>query len=79
MQQVTVSEPGYTGSFTESDTCNPYSGEIAAVAAGATSLGSATYNVTPMAAGSCTMTVTDSASHGVSITVTVSTAAITVQ
>lgn len=77
-QNVTVTESGYTGSFTESDTCNPASGKIASVVASATSTGSATYAVTPIAAGTCTITVLDTASHATAVNVTVSTAAITV-
>jgi hypothetical protein len=78
-QNLTVTESGYTGSFTESDTCNPTSGEIASVVAGAKSAGSATYAVTPIAAGTCTVTVLDTAGHATAVDVTVSTAAITVQ
>ena len=78
-QNVTVTESGYSGAFTESDTCNPYSGEIASIAAGAKSAGSATYAITPIGAGTCTITFADAAGHTTGVNVTVSTAAITVQ
>jgi hypothetical protein len=78
-QNLTVTESGYTGTFTESDTCNPYSGEIASVVAGAHSAGSATYAVTPVGAGACAIRVTDTAGNATAVNVTVSTAAITVQ
>jgi hypothetical protein len=76
----TVTESAYTGAFHESDTCNPLTGEIAAVSsAGAPANGSATYSVTPIGAGTCQITVTDDAAASVTIPVTVSTAALTVQ
>jgi hypothetical protein len=78
-QSVTVTESGYSGAFTESDTCNPLTGQIAAIAAGASSSGSQTYAVTPVSAGTCAVTVSDSTGKNVKIGVTVSTAAITVQ
>lgn len=78
-QRLAVSESGYTGAFSESDTCNPYSGEIAAVVAGSNGAGSATYAVTPVAAGTCTITITDATGRAAGVDVTVSTAAITVQ
>jgi hypothetical protein len=78
-QNVTVTESGYVGAFTESDTCSPYAGEIAAVSPGVRAAGSATYAVTPEAAGMCAITVTDSQGRAAAVDVTVSTAAITVQ
>ena len=78
-QTLTITETGYGGSFTESDTCDPYSGAIAAVSTGAKSAGTAAYVVAPLAAGTCTITVTDASGHAAAVSVSVSTAAITVQ
>lgn len=78
-QTLDVSESGYTGGFTESDTCNPFSGEIAAVSAGSNGNGAATYAITPVAAGTCTVTVTDASNRTIAVQITVSTAAISVQ
>ena len=78
-QNLTVTESGYSGAFTESDTCNPYSGEVASVVASTSSAGSATYAVTPMGAGTCAITFTDASARTATVDVTVSTAAITVQ
>lgn len=78
-QSLAVSENGYTGTFTESDTCNPYGGEIAAVVTSSDGMGAATYAVTPIGAGACTITVTDAAGRAAGVDVTVSMAAITVQ
>jgi hypothetical protein len=78
-QTVTVSESGYTGRFTESDNCNPYSGTIASVALASTATGAATYAVTPQGAGTCTVTISDASGKSVAVGVTVSIAAITVQ
>jgi hypothetical protein len=54
-QTVTVTETNYTGAFTESDTC----GTFATVSTQSASGPSATYTVTPLAAGTCTITVHD--------------------
>jgi len=78
-QNFTVSESGYAGSFTESDTCNPYAGRIATVVSAGSSSGSQTYTVTPDGAGTCEVTVRDTQGNSVAISVTVTVAAITVQ
>lgn len=76
----TVTESGYNGTFRESDTCNPLTGEIAAVSAVASATaGSASYSVAPTGAGSCQITISDGAGQSVPIPVTVSAAVITVQ
>jgi len=76
----TVTESGYTGAFRESDTCDPLTGEIAAVSAVASPPpGSANYTVTPIGPGTCQITIDDDAAKSVAIPVTVSAAAITVQ
>lgn len=76
---MAIGETSYTGTFTESDTCNPPSGAVATVVALSNASGTATYAVTPQGAGTCTITVTDTSGHGVAIPVSVSTAAISVQ
>jgi hypothetical protein len=77
---LTVTESSYTATFRETDTCNPLTGQIAAVSAvPAPPPGSASYSVTPMGMGSCQITVSDAAGKSVSIPVTVSSALITVQ
>jgi hypothetical protein len=54
-QTVSVSETGYAGAFTETDTCSG----IASVSPADGSGPSATYTVTPLAAGTCTITIHD--------------------
>jgi len=54
-QTVTVTETGYTGAFTETDTCSA----LATVTTQNASGPSATYTVTPLAAGTCTITAHD--------------------
>jgi hypothetical protein len=78
-RKVTVTQPGYTGSFSKRDTCNPFAGEIAAVTSGTASPGSATYIVTPVGAGTCAITVRDKQGKSVNVVVKVTTAAVTVQ
>lgn len=77
-QSVSVTETGYTGAFTENDTCNPLSGTIALITVQSNANGSATYAIAPIAAGTCTVTVGDSAKHTTMISVSVATAAITI-
>jgi beta-lactamase class C len=54
-ESLTLGEIGFTGTFTESDTC----GGIATIAIGATSGGTATATVTAGAAGTCEVTFGD--------------------
>jgi hypothetical protein len=75
---LTVTETGYAGAFSESDTCAPLTGAIATVHANATS-GTASYTVTPVGPGACSITVRDTAGGAVTVPVTVSTLALTVQ
>jgi hypothetical protein len=77
-QSVSVTESGYTGAFTESDTCNPLTGAIAGVAAQSNANGAASYAITPLSAGTCSVTVSDSAGHATTISVSVASAAITI-
>jgi hypothetical protein len=78
-RRVVVTEAGYSGSFSERDTCDPFAGEIAAVTREAASAGKITYTVSPLGAGTCTITVLGSKSKSIRIAVKVTTAAITVQ
>jgi len=78
-QTFTIKETGYSGAFTESDTCNPLTGQIASVTAVSNTGGAASYQVAPIAAGACTVTITDASSRSATISVSVATAAITVQ
>jgi hypothetical protein len=77
-QNVSITESGYTGTFTESDTCNPLSGAIASVAAQSNANGAATYAITPLAAGTCNVTISDTSGRGTTISVSVASAAITI-
>jgi hypothetical protein len=77
-QNVNVTESGYTGTFTESDTCNPLSGAIASVAPQSNAHGSATYAITPLSAGVCNVTISDTSGRGTTISVSVASAAITI-
>jgi hypothetical protein len=67
----TASETGYTGAFTESDTCSG----IATVAAGA----AGSYTITPSGAGSCTVTIADSFAQKAAVAVSVTTSGAVVQ
>ncbi len=70
-QQVQVGENGYSGAFSENDTCTP---RTDAQIAGVTELtpgNPATYSVTPLADGSCVVTFTDTNGQTANITVTV--------
>ena len=75
---LTVTESGYAGVFTETDTCSPLTGTIATVHANATS-GTASYTVAPVAPGTCSIVVGDASGRNVTIPVTVSTLAVTLQ
>ena len=77
-QNISVTESGYTGTFTESDTCNPLSGAIAGVAMQSNANGAATYAITPLAAGVCNVTISDTSGRGTTISVSVASAAITI-
>jgi len=67
-QTFAASESGYTGAFTETDTCNPGTA-IATVSAASGPGPTANFTVTPQSAGSCTITVHDT--NGQTSTVTV--------
>lgn len=67
-QTFAVSELGYTGAFTETDTCNPGTA-IATVSAASGPGPTANFTVTPQSAGSCAITVHDT--NGQTSTVTV--------
>jgi hypothetical protein len=78
VQNVSVTESGYTGTFNESDTCHPLSGAIASVAAQSNASGAATYAITPLSAGVCNVTISDTSGRGTTISVSVASAAITI-
>jgi hypothetical protein len=68
---VTAGESGYTGAFTESDTC----AGIATVTAG--TVGS--YTIAPSGAGSCSVTIADSFAQKAAVAVSVTTSNAVVQ
>ncbi len=70
---IIVQETGYSGTFTESDTCNPSGGQIATIAASSAAGASATYVATGISAGSCTATFSDSTNQHITIPVVVTT------
>jgi hypothetical protein len=74
-QSLVIAESGYSGTFSETDTCS----SVASV--GPLSAVGASYNatVTPTAAGSCTITVSDASAHSVKIPVAVTTSGLVVQ
>jgi hypothetical protein len=78
-QTFNVTESGYTGAFTESDTCNPLTGQIATVTTLSNAHGAATIQVAPIGPGTCSITVGDSSGLNTTVSVSVATAAITVQ
>jgi hypothetical protein len=55
-QTFSADETGYTGAFTETDTCNA----LATVSTPSSSGPAATYTVVPLGAGTCTITIRDS-------------------
>lgn len=62
-----VTQPDFSGAFTESDTC----GQIVAVAAQSNSSGSAIYTFNPIAMGSCTVTFKGGSAQSRTLPVTV--------
>lgn len=78
-QTLKISESGYLGAFTESDTCNPLTGQIVGITTLSNTQGIANYQVAPIGAGTCAITVTDASGRSTNISVSVATAAITVQ
>ncbi|MGB6986170.1 MAG: hypothetical protein WBD74_09390 [Candidatus Aquilonibacter sp.] len=73
-QNVDVQEIGYTGAFGESDNCTG----VATIAPSSGSGPSASFTVTPSAAGTCSATFTDSKSQHVAVAITVTTTGFTV-
>ena len=69
-QTFAISEYGYTGTFTETDTC----GGVASVSPTGTVIAvnyGATYTVVPVRVGSCAVTITDGLKVSVSVPVTI--------
>ncbi len=73
--QFVAGETGYTGVFTESDTCSG----IATVTTPSAKGPSATYTVTGVAAGTCTATIKDSFGQSVAEAMSVTTGTIIIQ
>src|ERR1700730_9315760 len=67
---VSVTEAGYAGAFSETDSC-------AGIATVATA--SPTFTVTPVAVGTCSIKISDTAQHSVAVPVTVTTSGLVVQ
>ncbi len=73
-QTFTVGENGFSGTYTETDTCHPSSGTIATLSPTSAGGPNAIFTVTPVNAGTCTITITDGIGNtaAVSIGVTLS-------
>lgn len=71
-QTFSASETNYSGTFTQSNTCNPNSGTIATISP-ASGTAPVTFTVTPQSAGSCTVTIGDSSGQSTSLTIGVTT------
>jgi hypothetical protein len=69
-QSVSVTESGYSGTFSEVDTC----ANIATIATA-----SPTFTVTPVAIGTCAITILDISQRHVAVAVTVTTSGLVVQ
>ncbi len=74
-QTLVVTETGYTGSFTESDTCST----IATVTPSSGTGPSFTFTVTGVAAGTCSATFTDTNGQHVSANIGVTTTGVVIQ
>jgi hypothetical protein len=72
-QNISVQEPTYTGAFSESDTCNPGSGQIATIASGNPNGPTATFVATGIASGTCNATFSDTNNQHETISITVTT------
>jgi hypothetical protein len=73
--QFVAGETGYTGAFTESDTCSG----VATVTTPSAKGPSATYTVTGVAAGTCTATIKDSFGQSAAEAISVTTGTIVIQ
>jgi hypothetical protein len=78
-QTFTINQPGYTGSFTLTDTCHRKGPVVATYTPSGGSGPSLTVTVSPAAIGECVITATDQASRSVSVTVSVASTTILVQ
>jgi hypothetical protein len=74
-QGISVKETGYTGSFSETDTCSG----IATVTTASASGPSASYTTTGVAVGSCSATFKDASHQSQTAAITVTTTNYTVQ
>jgi hypothetical protein len=78
-QSAVISQPGYTGTFTLTDTCRRASPATATYTPSSGSGPNLTIAISPGAIGECVITATDQASRSVSITVSVAATSIQVQ
>ena len=70
-----ATETGYSGSFTESDTCSG----LATVTSTTTSGPSVTYTVTPSSGGSCTVTIHDASGQHTPVSVSITGSSFTIE
>lgn len=70
-QSFTASESGYSGAFTQTNTCSPAGGSIAAVSPASAGGPSATFTVTGVTGGSCTVTIHDTNGQSAAVNVTI--------
>jgi len=73
-QQLNVSEPGYIGTFSESDSC-----DSVATISPFTAVAGTPFTVTPLAPGACTITMHDTAARSVAVSVTVTSSGLVIQ
>jgi hypothetical protein len=73
-QGLNVAQPGYAGSFSQTNTC----AGVASVAPIAVQSASPTFTITPIATGTCSITITGGSSQSVIVPVTVTTSGLVV-
>jgi len=78
-QTITATEPNYGGAISESDNCDPGSGQIAAIAPASGSGPVFAVTVTGVTTGSCLATFTDTHGQTSSSTIIVTTSGFTVE
>jgi len=71
--QVQVAENGYSGVFSENDTCTPQTGNPVADVSETSPGNPATYSITPLADGACVATFTDTNGQTTTIAISVGT------
>ena len=78
-QTIVVQETTYTGVFSEMDTCNPSSGQLATIVTTNPAGPSANYTVTGVIAGTCSAIFSDSTNQHITVTITVTTSGFGIQ